>query len=241
MSVHASIYDTAGEAASHCATKILELLGTSLATSPHATLAISGGATPQLMFGDLARAKFDWTRVHLFWVDERGVPPTDAQSNYKLAKETFIDPAGFPAANVHRIQAELEAREAARLYAEEIREFFSLGPGELPNFDIIHQGMGPDAHTASLFPGLALIDDQKNIAAAAYVEKLQQWRITLLPGVLRAAKQTVMLVAGEDKAEPLRSVLHSPYDPKRFPAQIVAAGRDNVLWFLDRAAARNLI
>ena len=234
------ISETAQEAAVQCAAEILELLRQSLDANPHATLAISGGSTPKLLFADLAESKFDWSRVHLFWVDERGVPPSDSQSNYKLAKETFIDPAHFPSANVHRIQAEVDAKEAARLYETEIRQFFSLAPGELPRFDIVHQGMGPDAHTASLFPGEPLIDDQKNIAAAVYVEKFHQWRITLLPGVLRAAKMTVMLVAGDDKAEPLRSVLSESDDPKKFPTQVAVNGRDNVVWFLDRAAARLL-
>jgi 6-phosphogluconolactonase len=241
MSIHTCVSETAQEAASLCAAGILDSLHEALAANPRATIAISGGNTPKLMFGELAKVKFDWSRVHLFWVDERGVPPTDSQSNYKLAKETFIDPAHFPAANVHRIQAELDAKEAARLYASEIQQFFSPASDALPQFDIIHQGMGPDAHTASLFPGEPLIDDQKNIAAAAYVEKFHQWRITMLPGVLRAAKQTIMLVAGEDKAEPLRSILQAPYDPKKFPTQVVVAGRDNVRWYLDRAAARLIV
>jgi 6-phosphogluconolactonase len=238
MSIHACVSETPQEAASQCAAKILDLLRVSLDANLGATIAISGGNTPKLMFADLAKAKFDWSGVHLFWVDERGVPPGDSQSNYRLAKDTFIDPARFPSANVHRIQAELDAKEAARLYEAEIRQFFSLAPGDLPRFDIIHQGMGPDAHTASLFPGEPLIDDQENIAAASYVEKFHQWRITLLPGLLRAAKNTVMLVAGEDKAEPLRSVLEELYDPKKFPTQVVIHGRDNIVWFLDRAAAR---
>ena len=238
MSVHACVYENAQEAATQCASKILSLLSETLAKNPRASLAISGGTTPKLMFQELAKTSFDWSRVHLFWVDERAVPPSDSQSNYKLAKESFIDPAHFPSSNVHRIQAELTPEEAALVCAHDIREFFGLERGAMPSFDIIHQGMGPDAHTASLFPGEPLIDDRTNLAAAAYVEKFHQWRITLLPGVLRAAKQTIMLVAGEDKAEPLRSVLHEPYDPKKYPTQIVVHECPNVLWFLDRAAAR---
>jgi 6-phosphogluconolactonase len=240
VSIRACIYDTAPEAASRCAAKILELLGSMLKDSPRATLAISGGSTPKLMFADLARSDFDWQRVHLFWVDERGVPPTDSQSNYKLAKEALLDPAHIPPSNVHRIQAEQDPQVAAQLYAQEIREFFKLAPGELPRFDVIHQGMGPDAHTASLFPGEAAIDDQKNLVAAVYAEKFHQWRITLLPGVLRAAKHAIMLVAGDDKADALHSVLHQPYDPKRFPVQIMNADGTNTEWFLDRAAARRM-
>ena len=238
MSIDACICETAQEAASRCASKLLDLLGAALAQSPRATLAISGGSTPKLMFQDLAKAHFDWSRVHLFWVDERGVPPTDPQSNYKLAKETFLDPAPFPAANVHRIQAEREPHAAAQLYTREIQDFFALAPGQMPSFDIVHQGMGPDAHTASLFPGEPLIADSNSLVAPVFVEKFHQWRITLLPGVLRAARHTIMLVAGEDKAEPLRRVLHEPYDPKKYPAQIVNGTGRQVSWFLDRAAAR---
>ena len=240
MSIHSYIYEDAQQASAACAQKMLGLLEASLAGAPLATLAISGGSTPKLLFGELAKAGFDWSRVHLFWVDERSVPPTDPQSNYKLAKEHFIDPAGFPANNVHRIQAELEPETAARLYAEDIRKFFRLEPSALPQFDIIHRGMGPDAHTASLFPGEPLIDDHRNLAAATYVEKFHQWRITLLPGVLEAARNTIMLVAGGDKAEPLRTVLHEPYDPKKYPVQIATEDGRNVLWFLDEAAARLL-
>jgi 6-phosphogluconolactonase len=240
MSLHAYVYDDAQRTATACSRKILELLNDALSREPRATIAISGGSTPKLLFAELAKANFDWSNVHIFWVDERCVPPTDPQSNYKLAKETLLDPARIPASNVHRIQGELDPQVAAGLYADEIRKFFALPPGQLPAYDIIHRGMGPDAHTASLFPGEPLIDDHENIAAAVYVEKFHQWRVTLLPGVLEAARQTVMLVAGDDKAEPLRSVLRGPYDPKKYPAQIATQDGRNVMWFLDRATARLL-
>lgn len=240
MSIHSYIYEDAQVTSAACAVKILSLLRESLSAAPLASFAISGGSTPKLLFGELAKSGFDWSRVHLFWVDERGVPPDDPQSNYKLAKQHLIDAAGFPAGNVHRIQAELEPQTAARLYAEDIGKFFGLAAGTFPKFDIIHRGMGPDAHTASLFPGNALIDNHQDLVGATYVEKFQQWRITLLPGVLEAARNTIMLVAGEDKAEPLRTVLHEPYDPKKYPVQIGTHDGNNVLWFLDKAAARLL-
>ena len=238
MSIHSYEYADPQEASAACARNILELLEERLSGESYAALAVSGGSTPKLLFAELARTRFDWRSVHLFWVDERGVPPTDPQSNYKLAKENFIDPAHFPSRNVHRSQAELEPEVAARMYANEIRQFFELENGQLPHFDVMHRGMGPDAHTASLFPGEPLIDDRENLVAAVYVEKFQQWRITLLPGVLLAARHTVMLVAGEDKAEPLRAVIHEPYDPKRYPSQISTHHGRSVTWFLDKAAAR---
>lgn len=242
MSVQTLIYENAGAASLACGRKIIELLGSAVAGGGRASLAVSGGNTPKPMFADMAKAQFDWSNVHLFWVDERMVPPEDSQSNYKLAKENFIDPARFPAANVHRIHGELPPADAAKLYGDEIRAFFDLSPGAVPRFDVVHRGMGPDAHTASLFPGEPLIDDRKNLTAAVYVEKFHQSRVTLLPAVLEAARHTLMLAAGDDKAEPLRAVLREPYDPKKYPSQIAtyqAAGdSDAVIWFLDKAAAR---
>jgi 6-phosphogluconolactonase len=216
----------------------MELLGRALASQPRASLAVSGGTTPKLMFAEMAKATFDWSNVHLFWVDERVVPPADSQSNYKLAKENFIDPSHFPASNVHRIQGELPPKEAAKRYDDDIRAFFKLSPGAAPQLDIIHRGMGPDAHTASLFPGEPLIDDRTNLVGAVYVEKFHQWRVTLLPAVLEAARNTLMLAAGDDKAEPLRNVLREPYDPKKYPSQIATYDGEGVMWFLDKAAAR---
>jgi 6-phosphogluconolactonase len=238
--MHSYIYDDPLQASAACAIKILSLLKATLTGASVATLAISGGSTLKLLFGELAKVRFDWSRVHLLWVDEHAVPPSDSQSNYKLAQEHFIDPAAFPAGNVHRIQAELEPGAAARLYAEDIRKVFQLGPGVLPQFDIIHRGMGPDEHTASLFPGDPLIGNHENLTAATYVQKFHQWRITLLSGVLEAARNTFMLVAGEDKAEPLRTVLREPYDPQKYPVQMATHDGQNVLWFLDKAAARLL-
>ncbi|HEX5229845.1 MAG TPA: 6-phosphogluconolactonase [Bryobacteraceae bacterium] len=232
------VFENAQGASEACAGKILELLGQALATQPRASLAISGGSTPKLMFAVMAKANFDWSRVHLFWVDERVVPPTDSQSNYRLAKEHFIDPSHFPLQNVHRVEGELPAKEAAKRYEDDIRGFFGSVPGAIPQFDVVHRGIGPDAHTASLFPGEPAIDDHKNLVAAVYVEKFQQWRVTLLPAVLEAARNTLMLAAGDDKAEPLKEVMRGAYDPKKYPAQIGTYDGHDVLWFLDKAAAR---
>jgi 6-phosphogluconolactonase len=238
MKAELMIYETAQGASEACARKVIELLGQALRSQPRASLAVSGGSTPKLMFAEMAAAKFDWGNVHLFWVDERVVPPEDSQSNYKLAKENFIDPAHFPTANVHRVQGELPPEEAAKRYKQDIRAFFQLEPGAIPQFDVIHRGVGPDAHTASLFPGEPLIDDRGNLVAAVDVEKFHQWRVTLLPAVLESARHTLMLAAGEDKAEPLRAVLNEPYNPKKYPSQIATYQGKGVLWFLDKAAAR---
>jgi 6-phosphogluconolactonase len=232
------VKESAEELAAECAGYVLDTLSEALKSRGRATIAVSGGSTPKALFAKMAKADFDWSRVHVFWVDERCVPPTDNQSNYKLAREALLAPARIPDTNVHRILGELPPEEAAKRYVEEIKQFFQLREGELPVFDLIHRGIGADAHTASLFPGEPLIADRKGIAAHVWVEKMKSHRVTLLPGVLLAARQTVIEAVGEDKAGPVHSVLEGPVDLFRFPCQIAA--RDHVAWFLDHAAASKL-
>jgi 6-phosphogluconolactonase len=240
MSVHRFTAPDAAGAAEACAHHVISVLDETLAGQEFATFAVSGGSTPRLLFQKLAAMKFPWDRVHLFFVDERCVPPTDPASNYKLAEECLIGPAHMPHRHVHRIAGEMPPKNAAARYAEDIRAYFGLEPGELPHFDLIHRGMGPDAHTASLFPGEPLIDDREGIAAAVYVEKLKMWRVTLLPGVLLAARHTVVLAAGADKAEAVRAVFREEYDPKKYPSQLDAHYGRGVSWFLDEAAAKSM-
>jgi 6-phosphogluconolactonase len=228
--------DAAG-AAEACTHYVVNVLEEALAGQEFATFAVSGGTTPRLLFGNLARSKVRWDRVHLFWVDERCVPPTDPASNYRLVEESLIAPARIPHRQIHRICGEMNPKTGATRYAEEIRDFFGLEEGEFPHFDLVHRGMGPDAHTASLFPGDALLEDRERIAAATFVEKFHQWRVTLLPGALLAAKHTVFLVAGADKQDAVRAVFREEYDPLRYPAQIASHHGRAVTWFLDEAAA----
>jgi 6-phosphogluconolactonase len=239
MSVQQFTAPDAQGAADACARHIFKLLEAAIAARGRAAIAISGGSTPKLLFQKMAATQFAWDPVHLFFVDERCVAPTDSASNYKLANDNLIEAAHIPAGNVHRIVGEMAPAEAAERYTAEIRDFFGLHGGEMPQFDIVHRGMGPDAHTASLFPGDPLIDDCAGIAAATFAKKFNQWRVTLLPGVLLAARNTVFLVAGEDKVEALRAVFRAPYDPKKFPSQIGNNG-DSVAWFLDESAAKGL-
>ncbi len=229
------ILETPDDAARECSKYILSLL----TGQARVSIAISGGSTPKLLFADMARAQFDWSIVHFFWVDERCVPPDDKQSNFKLANDTLLSPAHVPAANVHRIYGELPPAEAAQRYVNDIQQFFDLKDGELPVFDVLHRGMGPDAHTASLFPGTSLVDDRTGIATNVWVEKMKMDRVTLLPGVLLAAKHTVLQVSGQDKAAPLHDVLKAPEDFSKYPCQIASRDR-RASWFIDRAAASKL-
>ncbi|HWB85032.1 MAG TPA: 6-phosphogluconolactonase [Bryobacteraceae bacterium] len=224
-------------AADACAQRVLSLLEEAIAAEGFASFAVSGGSTPRPLFEKLAAAPMKWKQVHVFWVDERCVPPADPASNYKLANDYLIQRAHIPETHVHRIYGEINPEEAAKRYTQEIQDFFGLEEGELPQFDVVQRGMGPDAHTASLFPGSPLIDDREGIAGAIYAPQFQQWRVTLLPGVLLAAKQTVFLVSGADKAEMVRAVFQDAYEPQKYPAQIASRREAHAEWFLDRPAA----
>lgn len=231
------INETPEQVAAACSQFILSRLKEALQSQLRATIAISGGSSPRLLFTDMAKAGFDWSNVHIFWVDERCVPPTDDRSNYKLAEETLLKPARIQPQNVHRVYGELPPDEAAARYVSDIREFF--GPAGLPVFDVLHRGMGPDAHTASLFPGEPLIKNNTDIAAHVWVEKMKMDRVTLLPGVLRAAKYTVLQVSGAEKADAVRMVLTGDEDEMKYPCQIASRDR-KAIWFLDEAAAAKL-
>lgn len=226
---------TRAAAAEACARAIAERLEDALQSQDSAALAVSGGKTARALFEAMAGLRIDWGRVHLFWADERAVPPDHVQSNYRLAAECLILPARVPPRHVHRVHGELAPQAAANAYAEEIRRHFGLGPGEPPEFDVLHLGMGADAHTASLFPEEPLIEDRSGIAAAVFVRKLEQWRITLLPAALLSAHHTVFLVPGKDKAQAVRAVFDDSQNPLQYPAQLLR-GRPGA-WFLDAASA----
>jgi 6-phosphogluconolactonase len=234
-----SISPTVEAAAQKCASFISQTLADALKQKATASLAISGGSSPKLLFADLARSSFDWSKVHIFWVDERCVPPTDPQSNFKLANDNWFIPGHFPEQNLHRIFGELQPAESAKKYVADMVEFFGTAAGEIPAFDVIHRGMGPDAHTASLFPDEPLIQNRTGIATNVWVEKFRMHRVTLLPAVLLAARATVLQVGGVDKADAAKHVLEGAEDWQQYPCQI--ASRDSkATWFLDQAAAAGL-
>ena len=237
MSSNLSISETPLAAAEACGARIFRLLEGARKRRGRAFLAVSGGSTPKMMFEWMARQGFDWSGVELFQVDERCVPPDHQLSNYRMMREALLYAAAIPAAQVHRIAGEAEPAVSASQYEAEIRHVLGAGAGEIPVFDVIHRGMGGDAHTASLFPGEPLIADRAGVVAAVWAESMQQHRVTLLPAVLEAARHSLCLACGADKAGPLKSVLQGESDPLRFPSQIAAARTE---WFLDRAAAAAL-
>jgi 6-phosphogluconolactonase len=204
-------------------------------------VALSGGSTPKTLYSLLATnefaARLDWTRVHIFWGDERCVPPEHPDSNYRMARQALLDHAPIPAGNIYRIQGEREPAEAADDYERALQAFFTR---RQPRFDLILLGMGDDGHTASLFPGTAVIHEQARWVVAYYVEKLRAWRVTLTPVVINAAANVTFVVSGAGKAECLSRVLTGPYQPDVLPAQIVRPADGHLLWLLDVDAAAQL-
>lgn len=204
-----------------------------------ATFVLSGGSTPRAVYTCLAsealRARVDWSRVHLFWGDERCVPHTHPESNFKMVNESLLRAIEIPERNVHRIEAEGAPEESASLYEMVIRRFFDLREGQLPDFDVLLLGMGDDGHTASLFPGTPAIDERGRLVSAVFVESLKTHRITLTFPVINNASHILILVTGQRKAHVLREVAEAA--DLRYPIQYVNPTRGSLYWMVDAEAA----
>lgn len=233
MSTELLTFDNAQAAAEACGGAIFALLEQARRDRGVARLAVSGGSTPRIMFEWMSRQAFDWRDIDLFWVDERCVPIDDSQSNFRMTRESLLDHIHLAPRQIHRVQTEYPPEEAASRYVDDLVKTFSLGPGEFPVFDVLQRGMGPDMHTASLFPGEPLIDNTTDIAGLVWVEKFKQHRVTLLRGTLERARKTLCLVTGADKTEPLVQVLRGAHDPLHVPSQISSP---KMAWYLDRVA-----
>ncbi|MBI4608668.1 MAG: 6-phosphogluconolactonase [Candidatus Rokubacteria bacterium] len=210
------------------------------------TVALSGGSTPRRLYQLLAEAPYRsevaWERVEFFWGDERAVPPDHPDSNYRMAAVALLEKIGAAADRIHRIQAERADRDAAaRHYQLEIARVFGVNPdGPPPALDLVLLGMGPDGHTASLFPHTAALREGRGWVMTHFVERLGAERITLTVPVLNRAREIRFLVAGSDKAATLRAVLEGPRDPERLPSQLIRPEAGRLVWLVDRAAAAEL-
>ena len=208
------------------------------------TIVLSGGSTPKSLFNLLAtnaRTTLPWDRMFFFWGDERHVPPSDPDSNYRMAEETMLSKIPVPAGNVFRIPAENpDAAAAADAYEQTLHKFFGLDPGQVPRFDLILLGMGPDGHTASLFPGTAALQEKSRLVVANWVEKLKTSRLSLTLPVLNAAAGVAFLVSGTDKASVLKCVLEGDAPGEQYPAKLVRPRDGKLIWLVDRAAASEL-
>lgn len=203
-------------------------------------VALSGGSTPRTLYSLLAideyKNQIDWSRVHVFWGDERCVSPDHHDSNYRMANEALLSKTGIPESNTHRIKGELGA-DAAKDYEEVIIDFFRVTGSQPPRFDLVLLGMGDDGHTASIFPDTSAVTEANSTVAAVYVEKFAAERITLTHPTINAASNIFFLVSGKKKAGMLKTVIESDYTPERYPAQLIRNAEGNVTWFVDNTVA----
>lgn len=237
------VFASAEELARASAEEMAQALEAALATRDRCAAALSGGSTPRAAFRWLASAplrdRLAWERIHFFWVDERHVPPDHPESNFRMARESMLDLVPVPPGNIHRMRGENpDAAEAAAQYESELRAFF--GPVEWPRFDFVQLGLGPDGHTASLFPGNPEVFESERWVVAPWVAAHQTFRITLTPPVLNHAAYLLFLVSGEDKAHAVREVIAGERAPGRYPGQVIEPVEGTLAWRVDRSAARLL-
>jgi 6-phosphogluconolactonase len=244
MNIHIKIVANAEELARAAAEQFLQLAGVAVKEKGLFTVVLSGGSTPKILYSLLAdrfREHIRWEKVHFFWGDERHVPPDSGESNYRMAKEAMLSRLPVPEANIHRIVSERsDAGSAADEYEQHLREFFRLSEGQFPRFDLAFLGLGPDAHTASLFPGTKALDEKNRIVVANWVGKFFSDRITMTAPVFNNAASVIFLVGGSDKAAPLKAVLEGKYEPVQLPAQLIAPKRGRLFWIVDSSAAKLL-
>ncbi len=205
-------------------------------------VALNGGGAPNRLFRLLAteyRKKVDWNKVHVFWGDERCVPPEDAGSNYGQAKEALLDHVPILEGNIHRVKGELDPASAAQDYAQ-ILKSFAGGDLEFPRFDLAYLGMGEDGHTASLFPGSMVHATDTVIPVTANYQDRPANRVTLTQAVFNEARMVVFMAAGEKKANTLAKVLSGTYNPELYPAQRIKTKNGILIWLVDEAAAGEL-
>ena len=218
----------------------------SIGTKGSFSVALSGGSTPRGLFAVLAgdaalRGRVAWDKVAFFWGDERHVAPDHRDSNFRMAQEALLSHLSLRDGQIFRIHGEYDdAAQAAAEYESAIRHFFGLADGQFPRFDLVLLGMGPDGHTASLFPGTKALSEQNRMVVSNWVGKFYTQRVTMTAPAINAAARVLFLVSGEDKAPALKAVLEGPLEGSQLPAQLIHPGDGRLLWLADRTAAHLL-
>lgn len=233
----------AGAIAQTAAAEFLEVARESVRARDSFSVALAGGSTPKALYellsnNPLLQAQVPWSKIQFFFGDERHVPPDNSESNFRMANEAMFAKAPVNPKQVHRIKGEKpNAADAAEEYEQDLRTSFRLADGELPQFDLVLLGMGPEGHTASLFPGTKALKENKRLVVSNWVGKLFTDRITFTPPILNNAARVVFMIHGAEKAPALKAVLEGPYEPDQLPAQIIRPKQGSVLWLVDPTAA----
>ena len=236
------IFKDVEELSRSAAALFVEQTSQSIAARDRFLVALNGGNTPTRLFQLLARDfrdSVDWTKVHIFWGDERCVPPDDPGSSYGQTRDILLSQVPIPQANIHRIVGELGPEQAAHDYALILKQFASLPP-DWPHFDLVYLGMGEDGHTASLFPGSPVEVTEPTLPVTAQYQDRPANRVTLTPVVFNSARMIVFMTTGEKKADTLAEVLSDRYNPVLYPAQRIQPEDGRLIWLVDEAAASRL-
>ena len=238
-----AIYPDTNSLSHEAAQSIVRLANEAIVTRGRFSIALSGGSTPKVLYGLLATEPYlgqiNWSSIEIFWSDERCVPPDDAESNYAMANEVLLSKIPIQPRQVHRMPAdEANHDTASQEYTLEMQRVF--GTNGIPAFDLIQLGMGPEGHTASLFPHQQSLHEQERLVMPVSVPKPPPLRLTFTPPLLNAARHVLFLVTGSEKADAVQAVLEGPYQSEEYPAQIVRPATGEVTWMLDTAAATKL-
>lgn len=224
----------------YCAKQFIEIALASISKHGRFFAALSGGSTPHAIFQLLSQTPYknqlDWTKVFLFWSDERCVPPDHPESNYFMAMQAGLNQLPIPSHNIFRMKGEENPEKAAQEYEKQIEQ---IVPAK--KFDLVMLGMGEDGHTASLFPHTLGLDVKNRIAIANHVPQKNTWRLSLTYECIHNARQINIYVIGKNKADTISKVLMAPYDPNNFPVQRVGTQANKVLWILDKEASQNIV
>jgi 6-phosphogluconolactonase len=235
-------FDDATKVAQAAATSFIGFGRSAIAERGRFTVALAGGSTPKRVYELLESEGYadqlEWPKAHIFFGDERCVPPDDAESNYRMANEALLSRVPLPLKNIHRMNGLGDALSNARLYEDEMRTYFN--DGAWPRLDLVLLGMGDDGHTASLFPNTKVLDERDAWVSGLWVEKLGSYRITLTAPAINHAAHIIFLVTGESKAGRLAEVLKGKHDPARLPAQLIKPLDGSLQWFVDAAASSRL-
>jgi 6-phosphogluconolactonase len=235
MQLH--IYNNTEELIDELAKWIINYATGILYTNDRLTIALSGGETPkrlyQLLATDAYLNKLDWSKIHIFWGDERVVPFTDDNNNAKMAYENLLSKVDIPQDNIHIMRTDISPVIAAEEYEKKLHSYFDYPDN---SFDLVLLGMGKDGHTLSLFPGFEVPAEQGNWVNAVYLEDQKMHRITLLPSIVNRSSAVIFLVTGDEKVEAFQQVLKGPFEPIKYPAQLIRPANGELHWFVDKDA-----
>lgn len=229
------------ELAAHAARWITVVINETLKSGDRFTIALSGGSTPQklhkMLAADPLRTEIDWSKIHVFWGDERGVPFADERNNARMAFETLLNKVPVPKEQIHIMDTTIDAGESALKYDALLHTYFD---GQPHTFDLVLLGMGDDGHTLSLFPGQPVVHEKEKWADAFFLQQQDMFRITITAPVVNKAAHVAFLAAGKGKADTLKAVLEGPYVPDTYPSQQIRPEKGELHWFVDEEAASQL-